>query len=191
MTRTLTAMFAAALLCLVSCSSKVSLPLSTSLGNLITIEKKDKTNTNKDAVTSNSGEVVYVLSFEGKKEHEVKDVAVPELISLTGGLSDASEITFTDFAVSAAPRMGSILNMPLVDSSGKEFAPSFFGSPQSDGSISNKNVTFNGKVTGKDGKPWVRTGKLNFPDGKVTVVYVVPENSDLSLKDGAQKHAID
>jgi hypothetical protein len=190
MTRTLSTFVSAALLLFASCSSKMKLPVDTSLGNLTNIEKKDKVNTNKDAVTPKSGEVVYVLSFEGKKEHEVKDVAVPELISLTGGLSDASDITFTDFALTAAPRMGSILNMPLVDSSGKEFAPSFFGSPQSDGSITNANVRFNGHVTGKDGKPWVRTGKLVFPDGKVTVVYVVPENSSFSLKDGAQKHSI-
>lgn len=190
MTRTLRAMFAAALLLSVSCSSKVSLPINTSLGSLTKIEKKDKVSTNKDAVAPKAGEVVYALSFEGKKEHEVKDVAAPELISLTGGLGDASEITFTNFALSAAPAMGSVVNMPLVDSSGKEFAPSFFGSPQSDGTISNKNVTFNGIVTGKDGKPWVRTGKLDFPDGKVTVVYVVPESASLSLKDGAQKHAI-
>ena len=190
MTRTLSATFAAALLLSVSCSGKVSLPINTSLGSLTKIEKKDKVSTNKDAVTPKAGEVVYALSFEGKKEHEVKDVAAPELISLTGGLGDASEIRFTNFALSAAPAMGSVVNMPLVDSSGKEFAPSFFGSPQSDGSISNKNVTFNGLVTGKDGKPWVRTGKLDFPDGKVTVVYVVPESASLSLKDGAQKHAI-
>ena len=190
MTRTLSTLISAVLLLFVSCSSKVNLPINTSLGNLSKIEKKDQVKTNKDAVAPKSGEIVYVLSFEGKKEHEVKDVAAPELVSLTGGLSDASEITFTNFTVSAAPAMGSIVNMPLVDSSGKEFAPSFFGSPQSDGSISNKNITFNGLVTGKDGKPWVRTGRLDFPDGKVTVVYVVPENASLSLKDGAQKHAI-
>lgn len=190
MSRTLGAMFAAATLLCVSCSSKVSLPVTTSLGNLTNIEKKDKVATNKDPVASKSGEVVYVLSFEGKKEREVKEVAAPELVSLTGGLSDASEITFTNFALSAAPPTGSMVNMPLVDSSGKEFQPSFFGSPQSDGSVSNKTITFNGIVTGKDGKPWVRSGKLDFPDGKVNVVYVVPENSTLSLKDGAEKHAI-
>ena len=190
MTRTLSTLGCATLLIFASCSSKVKLPIDTSLGSLTKIEKKDKVNTNKDAVTPKSGEVVYVLSFEGRKEYDVKNVAVPELISLTGGLSDASNISFTDFALTAAPRMGSILNMPLVDTSGKEFAPSFFGSPQSDGSITNATVRFDGQVTGKDGKPWVLTGKLRFPDGKVTVVYVVPEDSNLSLKDGAQKHSI-
>lgn len=190
MRKGLNSIFVLTLLLSVSCSSKVNLPINTSLGNLTKIEKKNKVNTNKDAVTPKSGEVVYVLSFEGKKEHDVKDVAVPELISLTGGLSDASDITLTDFAVSAAPGMGSALNMPLVDSSGKEFAPAFFGSAQSDGTISNTGIRFNGQVTGKDGKPWVRTGKLGFPDGKVTVVYVGPENSSFSLKDGAEKHSI-
>jgi hypothetical protein len=182
-------MFAAALLLSSACGRKVTLPVNTSLGSLTKIEKKDSVVTNKDPVTPKSGEVVYALSFEGKKEHEVKDVPAPGLTSLTGGLSDASEISFTNFTVSMAP-MGSIFDMPLVDASGKEFAPSFFGSPQSDGSFSNKNITFNGKVTGKDGKPWVRNGRFDFPDGKVTLIYVVPANGSLSLKDGAQKHAI-
>lgn len=190
MTRTLITLVLAALLLFVSCSSKVNLPINTSLGSLTKIEKKDKVNTNKDAITPKSGEVVYVLSFEGQKEREVKDVAVPELMSLTGGLSDASEITFTNFTVSLMSGMGSLLNSPLVDDSGKEFVPTFFGNPQSDGSITNVGVLFNGKVTGKDGKPWVSTGKLDFPSSNVSVVYVVPENASLSLKDGAQKHAI-
>jgi hypothetical protein len=45
-------------------------------------------------------------------------------------------------------------------------------------------------VTGRDGKPWVKTGKFDFPEAKVTVVYIAPENARLSLKDGEQKHAI-
>ncbi len=190
MKRRSSAMFAAALLFSVSCGSKVSLPIATSLGNLTKIEKRDKVNTNKEPVTPKAGEVVYVLTFDAHKEHEVKNIAAPELISLTGALSDASEITFTNFTVSMTPGLGSVLNMPLVDESGKEFGPAFFGNAQADGTITNAGVHFNGKVTGKDGKPWVTTGKLDFPSNNVAVVYVVPENAKLSLKDGGQKHAI-
>jgi hypothetical protein len=173
-----------------SCASKVSLPIKTSLGDLTRIEKKDKVNTNKEGISPKSGEVIYVLSFEGKKEHEVKAVAVPELITMTGGLSDNSDIRFDNFNVSASPGMASALNLPLVDSSGKEFAPVFFGTPNTEGVISNNGARFNGHVTGRDGKPWVTTGKFDFPEAKVTVVYVVPESATLSLKDGEQKHSI-
>jgi hypothetical protein len=160
------------------------------LGDLTKIEKKDKVNTNKDPVTPKSGEVVYLLSFEGKKEYEVKGVAVPELISMTGGLSDGSDIRFDNFSVSASPGMASGLNLPLVDSSGKEFAPVFFGSQKTEGVISNDGARFTGHVTGRDGKPWVTTGKFDFPEPKVTVVYVVPDGATLTLKDRDQKHAI-
>jgi len=177
------------LLC-VSCGRTVTLPIGTSLGNLTKVEKKDKVNTNKDAVSPKSGEVVYLLSFEGKKEFEVKGVAVPELMSMTGGLSDESDIRMKDFSVSASPGMASALNLPLVDSSGKEFAPVFFGTQTTEGVISNAGVRFNGSVTGRDGKPWVTNGKFDFPEPKVTVLYVVPEGATLTLKDGGQQHAI-
>lgn len=173
-----------------SCARKVSLPIKTSLGDLTKIEKKNNVSTNKDPVTPKPGEVIYVLSFEGKKDREVKDVAVPELINLTGGLSDNSDIRLENFAVSAGSGMASALNLPLADSSGKEFVPVFFGTPNTEGVISNNGARFNGHVTGRDGKPWVTTGKFDFPDAKVTVVYVVPESATLSLKDGEQKHAL-
>lgn len=176
------------LLC-ASCSKNVTLPIKTSLGDLTKIEHKDKATTTKETLTAKPGEVLYVLSFEGKKEFEVKDVAVPELARLTGGLSDASDIRLTDFSVGAAPGLGDVL-LPLVDSSGKEFKPMFFGTPNAEGVLSNDNIKFNGSVTGKDGKPWVRSGKMDFPEGKVTVVYAIPEKATLTLKDGAQKHAI-
>jgi hypothetical protein len=160
------------------------------LGDLTKIEKKNNVSTNKDPITPKSGEAIYVLSFEGKKDREVKDVAVPELISLTGGLSDNSDISLDNFNVSAGSGMASALNLPLVDASGKEFAPVFFGTPNTDGVISNIGARINGHVTGRDGKPWLTTGKFDFPEAKVTVVYVVPESATLSLKDGEQKHAI-
>jgi hypothetical protein len=174
----------------VSCGSKVTLPISTSLGNLTKIEKKEKVNTNKDPVSPKSGEVVYLLTFEGKKEYEVKGVAVPELISMTGGLTDDSNIRMQDFSISASPGMASGLNLPLLDSSGKEFAPVFFGTQTADGVISNNGMRFNGSVTGRNGKPWITTGKFDFPESKVTVVYVVPDGATLTIKDGGKKHAI-
>jgi hypothetical protein len=189
-TRIQSCFFILTLLLCVSCSGKVTLPISTSLGNLTKIEKKDQVNTNKDPVSPKSGEVVYVLSFEGKKEYEVKGVAVPELISMTGGLSDNSDIRLDNFSVSASPGMASALNLPLADSSGKEFAPVFFGTQTTEGVISNKGVRFNGSVTGREGKPWITTGKFDFPEPKITVVYVVPEGATLTLKDGGQQHKI-
>jgi hypothetical protein len=169
----------------------VKLPVKTSLGDLTKIEKKDKVPTNKDPVSPKSGEVIYLLTFEGKKEYEVKDVAAPELMSFTGGLTDNSDIKFDDFHVSSGIMdLGSVLNLPLFDSSGKQFNPAFFGTPGADGVISNSAVRFNGHVTGRDGKPFVTTGKFDFPEGKVTLVYAVPDSAKLSLRDGGQKHAI-
>ena len=189
--RILESVFILTLLLCASCARKVSLPIKTSLGDLTRIEKKDKVNTNKDPVSPKSGEVIYVLSFEGKKEYEVKGVAAPELMSFTGGLTDNSDIKFDNFNVSSGIMdLGSVLNLPLVDSSGKQFNPAFFGTPGADGVISNTAVRFNGHVTGRDGKPWVSTGKFDFPEAKVTLVYLVPENTTLSLKDGGQQHAI-
>ena len=188
--RILGSVFVLGVLFSLSCAKKITLPIKTSLGDLTKIEKKDKVSTNKDAVTAKAGEAVYVLNFDGKKAYEVKDVAAPELISLTGGLSDNSDISFTDFAVSAAPGLAGALNLPLVDGSGKEFPPVYFGSSTTDGVISNNGARFNGHITGRDGKPWVKTGKFDFPEAKVTVIYVAPENASLSLKDGEQKHPI-
>jgi hypothetical protein len=190
MKRLQSSLIALTLLLCVSCGSRVTLPVSTSLGNLTKIEKKERVNTNKNPVSPGSGEVVYLLSFEGKKEYEVKGVAVPELISLTGGLTDNSDIRMEAFSISASPGMASGLNLPLVGSSGKEFAPVFFGTQTNDGVISNQGMRFNGNVTGKDGKPWITSGKFEFPESKVTVVYVVPEDATLTLKDGGQQHRI-
>src|ERR671929_2116528 len=120
--RILSFVFVLSVLLTVSCAKKLSLPIKTSLGDLTKIEKKNNVSTNKDPITPKSGEVIYVLSFEGKKDREVKDVAVPELISLTGGLTDNSDIGFDNFNVSASPGMASALALPLVDSGGQEFA---------------------------------------------------------------------
>ena len=156
--------FALALLLCISCANKVTLPIKTSLGDLVTIEHKDKVTTNKETISPQSEEVIYVLSFEGKKEIEVKEVAVSEVYKLP--------------------------QFPLVDSKGKEFAPVFAGSPTKDGSLSSADIKLDGDMTGKDGKYWVTTGKLSFPESRLTLVYVVPKNASLALKDGGQKHPI-
>ena len=109
---------------------------------------------------------------------------------MTGGLTDDSNIRMQDFSISASPGMASALNLPLIDASGKEFAPVFFGTQTTEGVISNNGMRFNGSVTGRDGKPWITTGKFDFPESKVTVVYVVPDGATLTLKDSGQQHAI-
>lgn len=182
--------FGLSLLLCASCARKVSLPIKTSLGDLTKVEKRDQVKTNKDPVSPKSGEAVYVLTFEGKKEYEVTEVAAPELVSLTGGLSDNSDINFNNFNVSAGPGLSAALKLPLVDASGNEFAPVYFGNPTGDGTISNVGAHFNGHVTGKNGKPWVKTGKFDFAESKVAVVYVVPAGATLKLQDGSQNHPI-
>jgi len=191
MTRSRNAILALALLLCTSCATKVvTLPVSTSLGSLVRIEKKATVPTNRETISPKSGEVIYVLSFEGKNGFQIKDVAVPDLVRLTGFLTDDSDIGFDNFSGAQAPEIIRLVNLPLVDSGGKEITPVFVGSPTSQGTLSQQGIVFNGRVTGKGGKPWVTTGNLKFPEPKVTLVYIVPEGATLTLKDGNQQHPI-
>lgn len=165
MRKAVNSMLALTLLLCISCAHKVTLPIKTSLGELVKVENKDSVATNEQTISPKSEEVIYILSFEGKKEIEVKEVAASESMKL--------------------------LDLPLVDSNGKEFAPVFAGSPTKEGPLSNKDIKLDGEMTGKDGKWWVSTGKITLPDSKLTLVYVVPKNaSGLALKDGSQAHPI-
>lgn len=164
MRKAVTSVFALALLLSLSCANKVTLPIKTSLGDLVKIESKDKVTTNKETISPKPEEVIYVLSFEGKKEIEVKDVALSEAYQLR--------------------------QFPLVDSNGKEFTPAFVGSPTKSGSLSSADVRLSGDTTGRGGAFWVTAGKLDFPESKVTLVYVVPKNATLAFKNGGQQHPI-
>jgi hypothetical protein len=61
---------------LVSCS-RTQPPVETSLGKLVRIEKVNRVVTDERAVSPAAGEVLYLLSFEGKKE-----IAVPPGLEL-------------------------------------------------------------------------------------------------------------
>lgn len=164
MRKAVNSIFVLALVLCISCADKATLPLKTSLGDLVKIENKDKVTTNKETISPKSGEVIYVLSFEGKKEFEYKEVELSKTFDL--------------------------LYLPLVDSNGKEFVPAFAGSPTKEGALSDKDIKTDGQATGKDGK-FVGTGKIILPEPKLTIVYVVPKDaSGLALKDGGQRHPI-
>lgn len=154
---------ALALLFGVSCARKVTLPIKTSLGDLVKIENRDTVTTNESVISPKPDELIYVLNFEGKKEFEFEGV-------------DAAKV-FTLF------------DLPLLDSNGKEFVPAFAGSPTKEGTLSNKDMNVNGGMTGREGR-WVSTGKITLPEPKLALVYLVPKNASLSLKDGEQKYPI-
>jgi hypothetical protein len=164
MRKAVNSIFVLTLLLYVSCANKVTLPIKTSLGDLVKIENKGKVTTNKETISPKSEEVIYVLSFEGKKEFEYKEVELSKTFDL--------------------------LELPLVDSKGKEFVPVFAGSPTKEGALSDDDIKTDGQATGKDGK-FVATGKIILPEPRLTLVYVVPKDSSgLALKDGGQRHPI-
>lgn len=147
-----------------ACAKKINLPIKTSLGNLVKIEKKDKVPTEKETIAAKADEDVYVLNFEGQKEIVLSDVPV----------SDAYKLA----------------QFPLVDSTGKNFVSVFVGSPAKDGAVSTEKVSLSGSMTGKEGKFWVTGGKLEFPEAKIMLVYVVPKNASLAFRDGQQQYPI-
>lgn len=147
-----------------ACAKKINLPIKTSLGNLVKIEKKDKVPTDKETVAAKADEDLYILNFEGQKEIVLSDVSV----------SDAYKLA----------------QFPLVDATGKSFVSVFVGGPAKDGALSGDKVSLSGNMTGKDGKFWVTGGKLEFPEAKVTLVYIVPRNASLTFKDGGQQYPI-
>ncbi len=153
----------------ISCAEKAKLPIKTSLGDLTRIENWDKVATDEGIISPNSEEIIYVLSFESKNLEF-------EEIEIAGAIQDI---------------VLKLVNLPLVDSKGNEFALVFFGSPTREGALSNKEIRFDGDLRPKNGK-WFFTGKLIVPESKLALVYVVPKNaSGLALKDGEKKYRIE
>ena len=148
---------------LISCAgSRVRLPIKTSLGNLVSIEKKDSVTTDERTISAEAGKVLYLLSFEGKSE-----------ITYEGAEREALQ------------------TLTISDSKGTEFAPVYSGSPTNTGTLSGKDWRYNGALKPQNGK-FVFAGVLSVPSGKIALVYSVPRDaSDLSLKDGKEKHPID
>ena len=161
MRRVLVSLLALHLLLLISCN-KVKLPIKTSLGDLVRIEKRDAVETSDKRVTPKPDETLYMLTFEGK-----------------------SEIVFEGTTGQDGPN-----KLPLVDSKGTQFTPVFGGSPAKDGALSNKEWKMNGSMRGADGN-WVFSGTMTFPEPTVALLYLIPNSSSgLALKDGDQRHPI-
>lgn len=150
-----------ALLTTVSCTRKME-PIKTSLGDLVKVEKKSEVST-----AGQSAEVIRPKAGE-----------TLYILSFEG----KSEIKYES---------GSDDYYPLVDSSGRQFPPVFFGAPGSHGKLSADDVKLNGEAGGQDGR-FVFSGTATLPEPKVTFVYSVPESAGgLALKDGEQKHPIE
>ena len=161
-TRTTLLIFTVAVLALGSCAEGPRLPVKTSLGDLVRIEKKTSIQTSDGNIDAKTDELLYLLSFEGKKE-----------------------LAFEGKAEAEGPK-----TFRLIDSKGTSYGPAFAGTPTAEGVISDKEWKYNGGLTGRDGK-WVFTGALEFPDPKISLVYKVPKDaSGLKLKDGNETHAI-
>jgi hypothetical protein len=172
-TRTCTSFFALPILLFISCSgNKVNLPIETSQGSLVKIEKKNMVETTqKDTglpyyytkkITPNSEELLYLLTFEGKNE-----------IIYEGRLQNDGPY-----------------KLLIIDSKGAQFSPEFAGTATEDGIVSNREWLISGSVETIDGE-LVFKGTATLPEPKLTLIYLVPKKaSGLTLKDGNQRHPI-
>ena len=150
------------LLCASCGEYKPSLPIKTSMGDLVRVEMKASVETNKDKITPKEEEALYQLSFEGVNE-----------ISYDGNVS------------ADGPN-----RLVLVDAAGKQFSPVYTGTPANDGALSDADWKFNGNLKSVDGK-WVFVGTVTMIEPKFAAIYRVPKGSTgLVLKDGDQRHRI-
>jgi hypothetical protein len=160
------------LLLLTSCY-KVELPIPTSLGDLVRIEKVDRVSTDVGEVRPAAGEVLYLFSFEGRNELPFPDV--DPLVESAG--MDWKDVFFLGV-------------FPLVDSAGMVRKPVFAGSPTSEGTLTQQQWRFNGQPIARYGK-WYFYGYMVLPEPKVALVYSVPRGtSGWFLKDGKQRYRI-
>ena len=147
------------LILLISCN-KVQLPIETSWGNLVRIEKVDRLITDEETLSPGTGEVLYLLSLEGKGK----------------------------IAVQSSEPHGWM--PPLVDSTGKQWFPVFAGSPTREGTLTKKQWVYNGQMTGQDGKlVFEGTISLPEPK-MALVYLVPRSAAGLALKDGERRHRI-
>ena len=162
-TRTRIAFFALPVLLFISCgSNKVKLPIETSLGNLVKIERKDMVETNKKKITPKPEEFLYLLTFEGKNE-----------IIYEGGL-----------------QYDGPFKLLLVDSRGAKFPAEFAGTVTEIGFVSIEKWLMTGWVEfTSEGS--VFKGKATLPEGKLALIYLVPKKaSGLTLADGDKRYRI-
>lgn len=143
--------------------TRITPPVRTSIGDLVSIERRDSITTNDTMLRPKSDEVLYVLLFEGM-----------------------SAIPFEGDVKAEGP-----YRVALIDAQGKRFAPAFAGSPTKEGTISDKGWGFTGSMKGAPQGGWVFMGNLNLPVPRVALVYVLPASaSGLTLRDGDRQHPL-
>jgi len=134
----------------------------TSIGDLVTVEKRTSVDTSDKKFEPRADELLYLLNFEGK-----------------------NELTFE-----GKPQKDGPNRIILVDSKETKFPPQFAGTPTDSGSISNTDWKYDGGMKGVGGK-FVFFGKLILPTPRIALVYVVPKNaSGLRLKDGDENRPL-
>jgi hypothetical protein len=159
----------AALTLLAGCGGRhLKAPIHTSLGTLTSVEEKrsvETLHTSPATLTAQSGEVLYVLSFEG-----------------------AGPITFEGKAQHDGPN-----RLPIADSTGTEYWPVFAGTPTNSGVISGDGWRLNGKLVFPAGATAPAfQGTVTLPESRLSVVYRVPTSAKgLVLVDGSQRYPLD
>jgi hypothetical protein len=143
-------------------------PIHTSLGTLTSVVERRSVETyytSAATLTAGSGEVLFVLSFEG-----------------TGA------ITFEGKAQHDGPN-----RLPLADAAGTEFWPAFAGTPNGSGVISGEGWRLNGKLVFPAGATAPAfQGTVMLPEPKLTLVYRLPKSATgLVLVDGDQRYPLD
>lgn len=159
-------LIALATVMLAACAGNVELPKGTGLGDLVKLENKDSVSVKgKEPLKPKDGETFYVLNFE-----------------------NINSVAFRDLT----PESKTVLhNFSLVDSAGKEYRPMAFGSTAEDGGYTTEGMTYDGSMEASGGRFFIRTGSVNVPNGRLTVVYSVPKTaSGLSLKDGEKRYPV-
>lgn len=160
------ASFAVATLLLAACAGTVELPKGTGLGDLVNLENKDSIPVKgKEPLKPKDGETLYILNFEN-----IDRVAFHDL-------TPESRTVLHDF--------------PLVDSAGKEYRPTAFGATADGGGYTTEGMTYDGNMEASGGRFYIRTGSVNVPGRRLTVVYSVPKTaSGLALRDGDKRYPV-
>jgi hypothetical protein len=145
-----------------STNSSTAPLFKTSIGDLVTVEKRSSVDTSDKKFEPQADELLYLLTFEGK-----------------------NEITFEGKPQEDGPN-----RILLVDSKGSKFPPQFAGTPTDTATISNTDWKYNGSMKSVGGK-FVFAGKLLLPTPRIALVYLIPKSaSELTLKDGDQSYSL-
>ena len=160
-------------LALLTSCNKVELPIPTSLGDLVRIEKVDRVSTDAGEVAPATGEVLYLFSFEGRDDVPFQNV---------DPLVDSAGMEAKDLFLLGV--------FPLVNSAAMTRKPVFEGSPTREGTLTIQHWKFDGQPIAQYGKLYFY-GYMKLPEPKVALVYSVPRGTTgWYLKDGKQKYRV-